>query len=107
MGARFKRTVEFFSVGQLLETFFAPFRQISANSSYDTSVPGELRAFFDKLLSRTIGAIVRLFTITFGLVVIVLQACYELVVMALWWLLPAFPIIGLILFAIGWVPQWT
>lgn len=106
IGARFIGTLEFFSIGQLLLTFFSPFRQISASASGDGSVGGEVRGLFDKLLSRIIGATVRFFTILLGLIVIVLQAIYELVIMSVWWLLPLFPIVGLVMFAVGWVPVW-
>lgn len=103
---RFALTLEFFSVGQLLSTLFAPFRQISANGGSDGSVGAELRAFADQLISRVIGAFVRFFTIIFGLIVITLQAVYELIIMTAWWFLPLLPVIGFILLAIGWVPSW-
>ena len=57
-------------------------------------------------ISRVIGAIVRLFTIVFGLIVIATQAVIELVIVVFWLFVPLFPIIGLLLFAIGWVPAW-
>lgn len=104
---RFKATLDFFSVGQLLGTFFDPFRQISASSAGDGSMGSALRGFADKLLSRCIGAVVRFFTIIAGLVVIVLQMLYVVVILIAWWLLPLFPVAGLVLFAIGWVPSWT
>lgn len=103
---RFALTLEFFSVGQLLSTLFAPFRQISATSGSDGSVGAELRAFVDQLISRVIGAFIRFFTIIFGLIVIALQAVYELIIMTVWWFLPLLPIAGFILLAIGWVPSW-
>lgn len=103
---RFAMTLEFFSVGQLLSTLFSPFRQISATSGSDGSVGAELRAFVDQLISRVIGAFVRTFTIIFGLIVIALQAVYELIIMTAWWFLPLLPIVGFILLAIGWVPTW-
>lgn len=102
---RFALTLEFFSIGQLFSTLFSPFRQISAGGG-DGSVGSELRAFVDQLISRVIGAFVRFFTIIFGLVVIVLQAVYELVIMIAWWFLPLLPIAGFILLATGWVPKW-
>lgn len=103
---RFALTLEFFSIGQLLSTFFSPFRQISAAGGSDGSIGGAFRAFTDRLISRIIGAIVRFFTILFGLIVIALQAVYEAVIMIAWWFLPILPIAGLILLAIGWVPSW-
>ena len=107
MVKRFHATLEFFSVGQLLSTLFAPFRQISASGASDGSFGGALRAFGDKLISRTIGAIIRFFTIVIGVVVIVFQAVYEAIVMVAWWFVPLLPVVGAILFAIGWVPLWT
>lgn len=106
MALRFKSTLDFFSVGQLLATLFAPFRQISAASGNDGSFPAAMRAALDKLISRVIGAIVRFFTILAGLVVITLQAVYELVIVIAWWFVPFVPLVGFVLLAIGWVPTW-
>lgn len=106
IGVRFAATLEFFSIGQLAMTLFSPFRQISATSTSNGSVGAELRAFGDQLISRIIGGFVRFFTILFGLIVILLQAIYEIVIMIAWWLLPVLPIVGAIMMAIGWVPTW-
>ena len=106
IGVRFAATLEFFSVGQLAMTLFSPFRQISATSTSNGSMGAELRAFGDQLISRIIGGFVRFFTILFGLIVILLQAVYELVIMIAWWVLPILPIAGAIMMAIGWVPTW-
>ena len=95
----------FFSIGQLAGTLFAPFRQISVGA-VNGSVGVQLRAFFDKTLSRCIGAIVRLFTIFAGIMTLVVSTIVESLLLAIWLLLPAFPVIGGILLAIGWVPQW-
>jgi len=103
---RFALTLEFFSIGQLMSTLFAPFRQISAGGGSDGSFGGAFRAFIDQLISRIIGSIVRFFTIVFGLIVIILQAVYEVIIMIAWWFLPILPIAGFILLAIGWVPTW-
>ena len=98
-------TAETFSIGQLFATLFSPFRQISAGKTRG-SVGDQLRAFFDTTISRVIGAIVRSFTIIAGIITLTIQAIGELVVSIIWLILPLFPIIGLILFAIGWVPKW-
>jgi len=103
---RLTATAGFFSIGQLFSTLFSPFRQISASGA-GGSISAQTRAFFDKTLSRVIGAIVRLFTILAGVVVLFLQALFELIILIIWLLLPAFPVIGLIAFVIGWVPRWT
>ncbi|HWT40023.1 MAG TPA: hypothetical protein VN081_01990 [Dongiaceae bacterium] len=99
-------TLEFFSIGQLASTLFSPFRQISAGTQGDGSFGGSVRAFGDQLISRCIGAVVRFFTILFGIIVIALQAVYELVVMIVWWFIPVLPVAGFILLAVGWVPAW-
>lgn len=99
------RTLEFFSVGQLLSTLFSPFRQISAGVGGDGSLPAAVSAFFDKLVSRIIGALIRSTTILVGVVLIALQAAYVGVSMVLWWVVPLFPLAGLVLFMLGWVPN--
>lgn len=102
---RLTSTAQFFSVGQLFLTLFAPFRQISAGSVRGP-VGAQLRAFFDRLLSRIIGSIVRTFTIVAGLVVMLVQLLAECVVIILWLVLPIVPVAGFIMMAIGWVPTW-
>lgn len=103
---RWQATVQFFSIGQLFGTLFAPFRQISASPT-DTSNPmAAMRALFDQLISRFIGSLVRLFTIILGLIIIGFQVIYETAGMILWWFIPALPVIGFILLAVGWVPTW-
>jgi hypothetical protein len=104
--ARLAATIEFFSIGQLFSTLFSPFRQISAGKTKG-SLGTVTRAFIDQLISRVIGAIVRLFTIIAGIVVLILQILVEIIVLVFWVLLPVFPVAGLIMFAIGWVPSWT
>lgn len=107
IAGRFSATLDFFSIGQLLMTFFSPFRQISANTGGGGSFSTAFRAFIDQLISRIIGAFVRFFTILFGILVIVLQSVYELIIMTAWWFLPLLPIAGGVMLAIGWVPTWT
>jgi len=103
---RWQATVQFFSIGQLFATLFSPFRQISANSTSDPNPIVALRAVFDQLISRVVGAFVRIFTIFAGIVVITLQVIYELFVMLLWLLLPLLPVVGFMLLALNWVPSW-
>lgn len=66
----------------------------------------QLRAFFDQTISRVIGAVVRLFTILAGIIIMFVQSIFELIVLVIWLTLPAFPVIGLIMFVIGWAPKW-
>lgn len=105
IGRRLQSTAEFFSIGQLATTLFSPFRQISAGR-VGGSIGVQLQAFFDKLISRIIGAIVRSGTIIAGIVTITFQAIIGGVGLIVWLVLPTLPIVGLILFAIEWTPQW-
>ena len=102
---RLVATARFFSIGQLLDTLFSPYRQISAGGT-SGSIATQMRAFFDKTLSRIIGAIVRLFTILAGIIILTVQALYELIILIMWLILPLIPVVGFIAFAIGWVPKW-
>jgi hypothetical protein len=105
IGQRIVQTNDYFSIGILLSTLFSPFRQISAGS-VDGPVGVQLRAFFDNVISRVIGAIVRTFMVVFGLVVLLFQAIFGAIVLLLWLFVPAMPIIGILMFVIGWVPSW-
>jgi len=102
---RIASTNDYFSVGLLVSTLFAPFRQISAGS-VDGPTAVQIRAFFDTLISRMIGAIVRSFMVIFGLVVILIQAIFGIIVMACWVIIPLLPVIGLLMMVVGWVPSW-
>ena len=103
-GGMLMRTLEFFSIGQLLSTLFSPFRQISVGSAGDGSFAAATSVFFDKLISRIIGLMIRTFTILFGIIIIVLQSVYVAIIMAFWWTVPLLPLVGLFLFMTGWLP---
>ena len=98
-------TSDYFSIGLLASTLFAPFRQISAGK-ISGSLSVQFHAFIDRLISRCIGAIVRSFMILFGLIVITCQAIGGGVVLVFWAIIPLFPVIGLLAAVIGWVPAW-
>jgi hypothetical protein len=96
---------DYFSIDLLLRTLFTPFRQISAGS-VNGPLNIKLRAWFDKLISRVIGAIVRLLVMMIGVVAIMLTVLGGVVYLALWALMPWLPIVGLTLMLLGWTP-WT
>ena len=102
---RLAATRDLFSIPDLLRTYFAPFRQISAGR-VGGSVSQQLRALFDQTLSRVIGSFIRGFTIIVGVVLLSIQAVWESVIIVLWLLLPLLPVVGALAFAIGWVPVW-
>ena len=94
------RTADFFSVGLLLKTLFNPSRQISAAPvGGDLSV--QLSAFFDKMFSRVIGAVVRSMVIIIGILMILLRFLWMIVGIIMWLALPLMPFIGIILWQLG------
>ena len=81
----------------LTRTLFNPFRQISAASSHDLSLPAQLNAFFDRLFSRAVGTVVRTIMIIVGLLMLLLRFLWVGGLIIAWLVLPILPIVGLIL----------
>ena len=103
VGQRLVNLEDYFSIDLLLKTFFSPFRQISAGR-VQGPLGVQMRAFFDRLVSRVIGAMIRLFTILIGLIAIVIYALIGVVLLVVWGLIPLLPIAGIWLFVTGWIP---
>jgi hypothetical protein len=103
---RIKISSDFFSFKLLINTLFAPYKQISAGS-VQGAVGDRIRAFFDRILSRVIGAVIRTFMIIAGFVVMFLQSIYGVFAVVIWLVIPMLPIVGLIATVLGWVPPWT
>lgn len=99
------RTLDFFSVTLLLKTLFSPFRQISAGKVRGP-LNVQLQAFFDRLVSRMIGAMIRSTIIFVGLISIFVHVLWGGVVLLMWAFIPLLPVIGLGLTTSGWVPSW-
>jgi len=97
-------SADYFSIGLLIMTLFAPFRQISAGS-VSGPINEQMHAFIDRLVSRFIGFIVRFFMIIFGLITMFIQMVFGILVLVFWLILPILPVVGLILMVIGWVPR--
>ena len=100
------KTSDFFSVNILIKTLFAPFRQISASSGVNDTIGEKMRAAFDKLFSRIIGAIVRTGMIFIGMIALFVNLIFIVINLILWPIIPALPLIGIILTLSGWVPIW-
>jgi hypothetical protein len=100
---RLDATLDFFSFGLLLQTLFSPFRQISAGNVRG-SFEVQMRAFFDQLISRVIGMVVRLITIAIGSIVVLVNLFVALVLLIGWVFVPLLPFVGLVLFALDWIP---
>lgn len=100
---RLDGTMDYFSVGLLLKTMFALFRQDGAGA-VDGPLSVKINAFFGRLISRIIGACVRSSVLVVGLVIITLQALLGVVVLTLWLGVPLLPFVGVIITATGWIP---
>jgi hypothetical protein len=94
---------DYFSFDLLLRTLFSPFRQISAGKVRG-SLEVQFRAWLDRLISRTIGAIVRSIVIVVGSFTMVIAAVIGVVRIVTWPLIPVLPVVGIILTSTGWVP---
>lgn len=101
--ARLSRTLDYFSIDLLLRTFFSPFRQISAGR-VTGSLDVQVRAFFDRLVSRLIGAMVRGAIIVLGTLWIICSTLISGSLAVLWLVVPLLPIAGVVVAMIGWVP---
>jgi hypothetical protein len=96
-------TADYFSIDLLLKTLLSPYRQISAGQVRG-SLNVQMRAFFDRLLSRIIGAIIRLFMIVIGSTTLLVYSIIGLFFITLWGIVPLVPILGIILAVVGWLP---
>ena len=103
ISASIDRLNDYFSISQLLKTFFKPFRQISAGES-GKGLSEMFQVFLDKLFSRIIGAIMRLFMIIFGLVAMMFVAIFGVIRLAVWPLFPFMPLVGIILMILVGTP---
>ena len=102
---RLAMAIDYFSIGLLIKTLFAPYRQISAGS-VNGPIGVRWQAFVDRLISRFIGAFVRLVVMIVGMFAIMGLGLISTVLLIGWGLVPVLPLIGLIVSLIGWVPTW-
>lgn len=91
------RVSDQFSLGLLLKTLFQPFRQISANDRGGDALEDKIRAWFDRLVSRIIGAFIRLFVMIVGVIALFLTVVFAFLRLVFWVLLPILPFAGIYL----------
>lgn len=92
----FARVADRFSIGLLIKTLFAPFRQISSDEQGRD--PGsKMAVLLDKLISRVIGGFMRTVMIIVGSVTLCLLAVLSLLRLVVWPLVPVAPVVGLVL----------
>jgi hypothetical protein len=87
-------TNDWFSIPLLFKTFFAPFRQISANET-GNDISSRFRAWGDRLFSRVIGAFMRFFMIIFGILALLFVMAISAIRLVLWPIFPLMPVAGL------------
>lgn len=97
---RLEGTMDFFSFSLLIKTLFSPFRQISAGR-VDGPLGVQLRALVDKLVSRIIGAGIRITILVVGGVIVTLQLVLVIFLLIGWLAFPIIPVIGIILSVLG------
>lgn len=101
LGLKLVKITDFFSIGLLIKTLFTPFRLIDSYSAADNSLDGRVRAAIDKLIGRMIGGLIRTTVLVFGLVVILTTIIWSGVKIVAWLVAPFLPVVGAILFAMG------
>jgi hypothetical protein len=103
MRERLESTMDYFSIGLLLRTLFSPFRQISAGH-VSGPIAVQMHAFFDRLVSRVIGGMVRLIMMLIGCLAIALYAIIGCIGLVLWAFIPLLPFIGVALWVTDFLP---
>ena len=96
---------DYFSIGLLLRTLVSPYKQISAGQ-VSGPIGVKWRAFVDRLISRVIGAFVRMLFIIVGVVWMAVQAVFGIVILLAWMFVPFGPLIGFIAMLSWWTPSW-
>lgn len=97
---KLRGAADFFSISLLIRTLFAPFKQIDANGG-GNSLGDKMRAFGDRLISRIIGAIMRIGILIFGLILLLLESIIGFALVIAWPLMPFVPVVGIVLTCTG------
>lgn len=101
-----EKLINTFSLGLLIKTWFAPFRQIDAVNAGGGSLDVRLRRALDKLFSRFVGAFLRTFMMIFGVFFITIKALWGILNLLIWLAAPILPIVFVVLFTTNWTPNW-
>jgi len=88
--------LDYFSIPLLLKTFFSHWRRYSWSYPRGFDIGKYLETFFSNLISRVLGAIMRIFLILIGILVEIFLIFGGLFLFFCWILIPAFLILGVI-----------
>lgn len=97
---RLSRVNDRYSIGLLFSTLFSPFRQISAGTVRGP-LGVQMQAFFDRLISRFIGAGIRSVLIGIGIAAAFFGLIIGILRIVSWPFLPVLPFIGLLIGILG------
>lgn len=97
--------IDYFSISLLVKTLFQPFRQDS-NGRVDGALDAKMHALAENLISRVLGALIRLVVLIFGMLSIAAFAIWSVIVLVGWAIVPVAPLVGIVLASLGVVPSW-
>ena len=97
LGAHMKNMTEFFSLGTLLLTLFAPWRQNVSTARSDQAIGDKFAALLDNMISRFVGFFVRFFMMITGIISLLVTFILNLLYIAIWPVIPISPAILLVL----------
>ena len=84
----------YFSLTDLLKSFFAPWRRYSWRYPKGFDVGGWISAFLSNVFSRFMGALMRIVLILLGIISQILVVVFGLVLILLWLVVPFIVIFG-------------
>ena len=93
---KLRDTADFFSIGLLIKTLFAPYRQIAVGEGGSWA-----RAIVDNLVSRAVGGFVRIMLVIIGTIILIAQGIATAIALAFWPIMPVFPIFCIIFMMMG------
>lgn len=93
---RNQKTLQLFSVTDLVKTLFAPYRQTFAGS-LGSGFGNKLRGLVDQTISRVIGFMVRSVLILAGLFVAFINTVLGLAMIIIWPVIPFLPVVAVVL----------
>ncbi len=86
--------LKYFSIGQLFKTFLSPYRRYKDSYGRGFDATRYLETFIGNIVSRVLGAIIRLFTIIIGLLIELFILVGGFFMLITWLLLPVILLLG-------------
>lgn len=96
-----KDIVDFFSIRLLIRNLFAPFRQIATEKRANMPLDARIRAWADLMISRMVGAAIRIILLIIGTIALVFRMIIGLIIMVAWPLAPLLIVYTILLYMRG------